>query len=213
MLRQKQQTDSPICKCLFSGFDHKNCNRKSKLRVLFFGDEKNDFNYRRTIDFVAPTKSSRIIFRRNLSTVKHSGELVGKFHILDLYRHHHLLGKHLVRKYYFHIQYFHNINMHVHNHLGHYKLRSNRFLLVEWQECTRELQWPMRSQCFGYNKLMFWPCTMICGKLIVLIEISLCGSRIDKKKTVSEMESTRSKTYTLVSTNEWRTYMASKYIN
>jgi len=54
---------------------------------------------------------------------------------------------------------------------------------------------------------------MICGKLIVLIEISLCGSRIDKKKTVSEMESTRSKTYTLVSTNEWRTYMASKYIN
>ena len=163
MLRQKQQTDSPIYKCLFSGFDHKNCNRKSNTwiqdpgTILWWG--KNGFNYRRTIDFVAPTKSSRIIFRRNPSTVKHSGELVGKFHILDLYRHHHLLGKHLVRKYYFHIQYFHNINMHVHNHLGHYKLRSNRFLLVEWQECTRELQWPIRSPCFGNNILMFWPCT------------------------------------------------------
>jgi hypothetical protein len=58
--------------------------------------------------------------------------------------------------------------MHDRNHPGHCKLLSNRFLLVEWQECTRELQWPIRSQCFGYNILLFWPCTMICGKLIVL---------------------------------------------
>lgn len=109
------------------------------------------FNYKYTINFVAPTKSSKIIFRRNLLIVQHSGELVDKSQILDLHRGHcHLLGKHLVRKYCFQLQYFHNIKLPDHNHPGSYKLLSNRCLLVVWQECTKEPQGPVRSQCIGY---------------------------------------------------------------
>jgi hypothetical protein len=66
--------------------------------------------YKQTLDFVAPTKSNRIVSQRNSSILKHSGELVEIFQMSGLDWQCYLLHKLLVRNHYFQMHY-HNITM------------------------------------------------------------------------------------------------------